>query len=401
MILYIDTYISDTALSKDLNLEALIREPQVGCNAYRKQSRIDILKYSIASYSILKWTKVIIKLDGDFKKEVGELKSYIKQLFPDSKIDFTRSDTGTKYAEVLDTVRKDNPWVFFSPNNDHPFICNNPEIIGGLVNSAEKAEKKFGLPVSILYSHFTESINSISPSGYLYGYTGDFCNIIDEDEYSYTVKYDHASLISVQIFRAQHLYEMMLVAGNNRVIRAECLGRHIDYHADSIQIVPKVECCRHFDGYMHTYLVVKDYIISSRVPPLFIPDNFFEKKIKIKYGFDKYFDGFVNINPFKKSYSFNSNNGTDLAVLPDEIPACWNGRIESFEVNPEIDKLGIKENWLSMEIQNPWRDKSYGYIKLIILYRKFYFLILASAVGRGYKKFRSFLSTLKKKYYSN
>jgi hypothetical protein len=401
MILYIDTYISETALAPNRILENFLKEVQENSYVYRKQSKLDILKYSIASYVPIKWSRVLIKLDGDLKNEIRELKVYIEECFPDATIEFTRSDTGTKYAEVLATMLQDNPWIFFSPNNDHPFIYNKPEIMDSLQKSAEKAEKKFGLPVSILYSHFTESINSISPSGYLYGYTGDFCKIIDEDEYSYTVKYDHPSLVSLQIFRAEHLYEMMKAAGNNRVIRPECLGQYVDYQTESVQIVPKVECCRHYDAYMHTSFVVRDYISASRVPPLFIPDHFFEKKIKIKYGFDEYFQDFVNINPLKKSYSFNSKNGTDLAVLADEIPAFWNGRIESFEVNPEIGKLDIKENWLSMEIKNPWRDKSDGYIKLIILYRKFHFLILMPAVGKSYRRFRGYLSTLKKKSYSN
>jgi hypothetical protein len=401
MILYIDTYISETALAPNRILDNFLKEVQENSYVYRKQSKLDILKYSIASYVPIKWSKVVIRLDGDLKNEIRQLKGYIEECFPDATIAFTRSDTGSKYAEVLATMLKDNPWVFFSPNNDHPFIYNKPEIIDFLQKSAEKAEKKFRLPVSILYSHFTESINSISPLGYLYGYTGDFCKIIDEDEFSYTVKYDHASLLSLQIFRAEHLYEMMRAAGNNRVIRPECLGQYVDYQTESVQIVPKVECCRHYDAYMHTSFVVSDYITASRVPPLFIPDHFFENKIKIKYGFDEYYQDFVNINPLKNSYSFNSKNGTDLAVLADEIPSFWNGRIESFEVNPEIDKLKIKESCLSMEIKNPWRDKSDSYMKVIILYRKFYFLFLMPMVGDSYRSFRGYLSTLKMKCYSN
>jgi hypothetical protein len=376
MILYIDTYISETGLIRNRELEALTNETHLRSKAYRKRSRVDVFKYSVASYSIFEWEKAILRIDGDSIDKVSSLRSYLRELLPDSEIALERSDTGAKFAKVIDGFRESNPWVFFSPNNDHPFIYKNNQILDCLVKSAESAEKKFGLPVSILYSHFTESINSISPSGYLYGYTGDFCEIVDEDQYSYSVKYDHPSLIAVQIFRAQHLYEMMCAAGSNRVVRTEDLGQYVDYQACSIQIVPKMECCRHYDGYMHTYAFICDYITADRVPPLFIPDGFFEKKIKIKYGYDEYFEGFVNINPLSRVYSFNSKDGTDMAVLFDQLPAFWNGRIQHSDVNPELGRMQDNDNWLSMEVRNPWRDKSVNRIKLLVFCRKIYFFYL-------------------------
>lgn len=398
MILYIDTYISEVALSPNRVLESLLKAVQEGAYAYRKQAKIDILKYSIASYVPIKWTQVIIRLDGDLKGEIRNLGSYIKECFPGAKVEFTRSDTGTKYADVLVNLLEGNPWIFFSPNNDHPFLYHDPEIMVSLQRSAESAEKKFGLPVSILYSHFTESINSIDDSRYLYGYTGNFCKIIDEDEFSYTVKSDFIPLLSLQIYRVRQLYEMMRVAGDNRVIRTECLGQYVNIQAESIQIVPKVECCRHYDAYMHTSFVVSNYLSAAMVPPLFIPDNFFNKKLKIKYGFDEYFDGYVNINPLKKSYRFNSTAGTDLAIPINEVPAFWSDRIETIETNPRMEKLVIIENMLSMDIQNPWRGVPRWRIWSIILYRKFHFLVLMPIAGKSYKRFRKLLSALKMQF---
>jgi hypothetical protein len=376
MILYIDTYISETGLTRNRELEALTNDTHLRSKAYRKRSRVDVFKYSVASYSIFEWEKAILRIDGDSKEKVSSLRSYLMELFPNSEIALERSDSGAKFAKVLNGFREGNPWVFFSPNNDHPFISNNSQILDCLVKSAESAERKFGLPVSILYSHYTESINSISPSGYLYGYTGDFCEIVDEDEYSYAIKYKHLSLIAVQIFRAQQLYEMMHAAGSNRVVRTEDLGQYLDYQASSIQIVPKLECCRHYDAYMHTYAYLTDYITAARVPPLFIPDGFFEKKIKIKYGYDEYFEEFVNINPLSKVYSFESKSGTDMAVSVDQLPAFWNDRIEHLDINPALCKMRVNENPLTIKVKNPWRDKSENHIKLVVIYRKIRFLFI-------------------------
>jgi outer membrane protein assembly factor BamB len=41
--------------------------------------------------------------------------------------------------------------------------------------AAEAAEKNFAYPVSIVFSHFTETITSIQQIRFLYGYSGDFC----------------------------------------------------------------------------------------------------------------------------------------------------------------------------------------------------------------------------------
>ena len=79
MILYIDTYISEKALSPNNILENLLKDVQENSYVYRKQSKLNILKYSIASYAPIKWSRVVVRLDGDLKKEISELKGYIEE----------------------------------------------------------------------------------------------------------------------------------------------------------------------------------------------------------------------------------------------------------------------------------------------------------------------------------
>ncbi len=399
MILYIDTFISETALCPNRKLEAFLEKVQQNSYVYRKQSKINIFRYSAASYASIPWSKVILRIDGDIKEDIINLKEFLEGCFPGADLLFERNDTGEKYAAILDGIRKDNPWVFFSPNNDHPFIYKDAEIFNNLINAAEKAEAQNNIPVTILYSHYTESINSISPSKYLYGYTGDFCEIIDEDEWSYTVKYDHLSLLSLQIYRAENLYQMMKSAGDNRVIRTECLGDYNNYKTKSLMIVPKVECCRHYDAYMHTSFVVRDYITSSRVPPLFIPDNFFEGRIKIRYGFDEYSKDYVNINPEKSSYAFESNDGADLAISIDDIPAFWKDRIESIETYHDFKEVNTKHNILVQNVENPWRSKSDFNLRLTIFYRKCFYKIYFPLFGKLVAQLHRKLHLIKKQIF--
>ena len=401
MILFIDTYLSEIALSPNRKLEWFLGQVQGKSYVYRKQSKIDIFRYSLASYACLNWSKVIVRVAGDDRSAIEALVPYIEALFSTAEVSLTRSDTGSKYSQALDIVDDGDSWVFFSPNNDHPFIHHDTKIFEPLLKAAESAELKYELPVSILFSHFTEAINSIKPDSFLYGYTGDFCEILCEDEASYTVKYDHLSLLSLQIFRRSHLKKMMDAAGDRRVIRTECLGQYNDYQVPTVVIISKEECCRHYDAYMHTSFVVKDFISASRVPPLFIPDGFFEKEIKIRYGFDRYDQSYVNINPKKDKYIFDSSDGTDLAISIDRIPASWRGRIVELVKNPQFESvLENSGSVLALDSINPWRAKSKFEIRLTVLYRRVFYsrmgALLRKVAGSGRNLLRSKFHAVKR-----
>ena len=184
-------------------------------------------------------------------------------------------------------------------------------------------------------------------------------------------------------------------AGDRRVIRTECLGQYNDYQVPAVVIVPKEECCRHYDAYMHTSFVVKDFISASRVPPLFIPDGFFEGKIKIRYGFDHYDQSYVNINPSKEKYIFDSPEGTDLAVPLEKIPAFWKKRIAEVQKNPQFnDAQGMQDSPLLLDVINPWRAKSMVEIRLAVLYRRVFYSSIGSFVRKIADGGRSFLRSV-------
>lgn len=181
--------------------------------------------------------------------------------------------------------------------------------------------------------------------------------------------------------------QMMATAGDRRVIRTECLGQYNNYQVPSIVIVPKEECCRHYDAYMHTSFVVNDFITSSRVPPLFIPNGFFEGRMKIRYGFDDYDQSYVNINPIKSKYFFESPDGTDLAISLDRVPVFWQNRIARLEINPNFED--VRENQgstLALDVIDPWRAKSEGEIRLVVLYRRLFY----SSIGSFFRNLVNF-----------
>jgi hypothetical protein len=159
------------------------------------------------------------------------------------------------------------------------------------------------------------------------------------------------------------------------------LGKYLNVNSKCIQIIPKKEHCRHYDGYMHTYSVINDYVSADRVPPLFIPNGFFENDIQIKYGYDKYFLDFTNINPNSQSYIFSSKAGTDLGNLISKIPLFWKDRISHIDINPVFLEPKSEDISLAKRIINPWENYSYWRVKTHISFRKCNFLFKGSALG--------------------
>jgi hypothetical protein len=381
MLLYFDTYLTDIPRSVNRKLEYLLANVRKVETSYRHQRKVDIFKYTLASFAPLSWSNVIINVDGINESDVTDSLDFAKLVFPNAQLTPSRSDTGSKYSNVLSTYIIKNPWVFFSPHNDHPYIGSEVNAFKKLVTLAEEIEEKFNLPVLILYSHFTESVNSITPDRFLYGFTGEYSKVLLETDDAFVVLRKEIPLLSTHIVRSRQLHDLMFEAGEKRVITTECLGKYLNVNSKCIQIIPKKEHCRHYDGYMHTYSVINDYVSADRVPPLFIPNGFFENDIRIKYGYDKYFLDFTNINPNSQSYIFSSKAGTDLGNLLSRIPLFWKDRVSHIDINPEFLEPKLEDISLAKRIMNPWEKYSYWRVKTHINFRKCNFLFKRSVLG--------------------
>ena len=391
MLLYVDTYLSDSPRSINRKLESLlddVRRP--GCS-YKKQRKVDIFRYTLASYAPLDWEEVVVNVDGEREVDVLSSVQFAKELFPTATIASGRSDTGLKYSEVLGRFTEKNPWVFFSPHNDHVYISPETDSLNKLLPLAEESEQKYGLPVAILYSHFTEAFNSVISERFLHGFTGEYGEVLHETEDAYVVLRNETPILSTHILRARQLYELMLACGDNKVITTEDVGKYVDVRAKAIQIVPKVECCRHYDGYMHTFSVIRDYVSADKVPPLFIPDGFFDKKIRVRYGYDVYSRGFLNINPNAKDYIFQSNGGTDIGESLSRIPFFWRERIKTLDVNPNFVEPDLGQIYLANKIRNPWANLTSSRISRRVYLSKLKHKFKRSVLGYALEKSVSFI----------
>ena len=105
--LFFDVYIEDAELGVYLrgdrvrfNKDKKIR----GRNTqYRYQTKLDITRYTLYSYSHIDWTSVTIRIFCE-NDEHSWIYDEIKTLFPNAKIERSRSDTGKIFLEALNKL---------------------------------------------------------------------------------------------------------------------------------------------------------------------------------------------------------------------------------------------------------------------------------------------------------
>lgn len=357
-----DIFITDSALFPNKKLVEIENKVRKNSRAYKYQNKLDITKYSLASYAPYKWSKVIIKYDLDAIYNSDEFEKYCYSLFEDPIVINGRSDNQTKFKESYKLFEhSDDDFVFWVPNNDHPLIMANYKELNKVISSANELCNQLQTKnISINYSHYFESDYSYrknSPVNFLK--SGG--NVVFETQSYYLVHFPHGFFFGCQIYHKNLFHKLFFSKSydNERIIRPECLSGKIDI--EQYVVFPKFEICRHYDGYMHTKIHQKPYILEAKnVPPLFIPVGFFENQAYIKYGFSDYDDAAININPLIGNYSFeNKPKKTDLKISINEIPVFWqdlNITKNKSESEEEIKFASKKEQY---RILNLW-DNSIG-----------------------------------------
>ncbi|MFH1311448.1 MAG: hypothetical protein ABIH65_03525, partial [Nanoarchaeota archaeon] len=347
MIFYFDNRISNVRLFPEIYTELdIIRESN---SNYKFQNRLDVTMYTLASYAQIKWSKVIIKYElvPEDKKKQKIFEKFVKKLWPKAIIIYGQSVKINQYREVAKLINnsKDN-WVFYLGNNDHPFIASDKEILYKCLKKAEELAKK-NKYVSIIYSHFPEPLHMARKGTTIHDIGFPTSKILEENEDLIVSEYLKGYFSSMQIAN-KNLFNYWVyskIPESAPIWRLEDVHKYIPQKKRERQVLvlPKKDICAHFDGYSHNK--GKGYLVpSSLIPPLFIPPGFFNKKIKIAYGYNAYRKDWVNINPLKEKYAFeNPENGTDLMITPEQIPIFWRNRIQKIDINPKANLKKLTE----------------------------------------------------------
>jgi hypothetical protein len=290
---------------------------------YQAGSRMDVFKYCLASYAamlpLISKCFIYVETEGMSERE-KELEEFIYSVFPKEKIvlNWKRNNCTKDWVKACDEILAvDDELIWLGCNDDHIFIDKDLTVIAdGL-----EALKNDPDPMAIYYySHWPEIIRTadhnkaqLVANGNAVRFDGwgcyDSIEVIKKERFKrYWFEQDHGDLILYKT-DSLNVYREQIIAPT---------------------YCPTKEIVRHYDGYSH----VAD--MSNICPPLIIPNGFFDRDIKIKYGYHTRDNACVNINPSHSFlYAFNPS-GTDYRWSLEDIPLFWKDRITSIEEAPAI-----------------------------------------------------------------
>lgn len=284
-----------------------------------RDDNFDIFKYTVSSLAAVdRWSHAIfnIKLEGHYQQHWGHLEEYIRSEFepicPRIEINNDRCEHQSQWKELVLRLEKEpDTYIWYCCNHDHVFMDYDHRSLDAALAALDMDPEP---RKSIYYSHWPEFNRTINNK-----YPDDF-NMLPCG----TIAGRWWVMDSIQIVSKPLLHSWWVTPdyGNKYVPRSDWQDV---YQTEPYRVmVPSREVCKHFDGYSHLF-------DEKVVPPLTIPPGFFEKDIKIRYGYDDNRDGWVNMNPMRP-YKTADPNGVDYRCTYLDIPHFWEGRISEIDI---------------------------------------------------------------------
>lgn len=303
---------------------------------YPQNNRMDVFKYCLSAFEkmkpILSKVFLYIEVSSEFSNRKDELENYIKELFPPEMLvlNWYRNNFKSDWLNVCEEISKvDDDVIWHSGNDDHIFIDSSLDILKEGLDLIKNDEE---MMAQMSFSHEPEMIKVAS---YLNGELTESGNYVKirwrNTDGIHIVKKDRFLLYWKHIcpsdkmnFRPDGICDF-----NNPICTDDLLVSNV--------YVPTKELVRHFDGYGHVGR------LNNISPPLFIPQGFFEKNIKIKYGYSERDNNYTNLNPSSDLMYAYSNNGTDYRWCLEDLPLFWRDRITEINIFP-TNESQLKEN---------------------------------------------------------
>lgn len=301
-------------------------------NVYRRPylrdyDRYDVFKYCLSSYSVFDElvSKYIFYIDmSEYEDKIGELAEYIYTIYPKEKVSFYRFRNNTRLdwqRSCEETNASNDNLIWFAGNDDHIFLDHNLECLKAGLKSLIVDPNPFS---AMFYSHWYETIRVAAKQN------------AKLDESGYFVSLPWGIHDSIRIVRKElwnhYWFNLALHNSENNYFRTDHIADVTGRDPFVTTYIPTRELCRHFDGYAHVGN------LFNHSPPLEIPPNYFENKIKIRYGWDDgYKPEYLNINPCGKNLKcVDPEYGFDFRYTKNRIPLAWKDKIEQFNEMPSV-----------------------------------------------------------------
>jgi len=293
----------------------------------RNDDRFDIARYSFASYKPLipLVDKFIFNLEmaDAYAGREAEMEQWLRDIFPADKLSlhWYRCNNIKQWREIqseMDDVGYD--LVFPAGNEDHIFMDSNIETFAKCLEvlRADASPK-----AALMTSHWQESIRAVNHFGtdksvevpyYSIG-NNDSIRVLKREFFEWYM--DQAPDPEMFLFRTEQWNSIAL--------------------PDNKLFVPTKEQFRHVDGYTHVG------IGPEYAPPLEIPPGFFDKNIKLRFGFDNRLADWVNINPLSETLYAEDGQGADYRWMPNDIPAFWVDYVSEMKETDDADWPALAE----------------------------------------------------------
>ncbi len=370
-------------------------------------NKIEVLKYSLSTISkAYPWERVIIliELEGEYntKSNKEHLLDFIFQEFKGAEIYFSskRNIFQEDWIKTYELINDD--FIFYMNAHDHIFIDSSKDYLKELeekvkidgdyeykticmshwcenirsakcgyinpywVNFDENGRPKKGVKTTSKYNQFhptkwNKDYKATKDFIFYKGELFDSFNIITKKTYENWFlqgKWDEEVLPLIP----NSLYYYPL--GKIEMSRTEGTGfmgigdlkRHMLKSPAPLQqiYVPYREIFRHFDGYYH------QRITNDKCPAIDIPLGYFDKKIKIRYGYNDRKEDWVNINPQNPYYYAHNKLGTDYKFTLNDLPYAWKDRIIEIDINPDVLEEDIIKGRIDSVVQMLFNDPRYS-----------------------------------------
>jgi hypothetical protein len=304
MILFINVYLQE-------NTPSPLGQPNTRYNL-KNYSRQEVFLYTLESYKVIDWSKVVIYcgLDQNIDNH-NEYYDKILAIFPDAELHKFRNIYQNEWQIAISKLYLDkNDLIWYAGNHDHPYLAPNNKQLNLIIDALNNCNEIYK---GAIYSHPQDNISWIMNSNY------------------YRWIYESKGVCSYRASRAEGIMivnKALLKSwwfdfyyGDAKIPRAD--WNDVSCSSPEAKIFyPVKPLCHHFDGYTFgSYMYDPD-----DVPPLEIPEGFWDNNIIIDYcGIDKK-EGHTLVNPFLP-FKARHSNGADLRCGLEDLPLFWRNRI--------------------------------------------------------------------------
>ena len=357
MVLLFNVYITDTPGNPYLGISR---------GLLASHNKLDVTKYSLASLAVAhSWTRAIINVELDPKiyteAQSVELREFVEMEFKDVEVLFSskRIKFQQEWKDLYEKINND--LILLLCNHDHIFIDSSRDTLEKIV---KQEHSKY---TTIVMSHWPENIRW-AKSGYIQ------LSEVQPRELNnnykaldYGLSYEGICIDSLNIITKHLYYDWFFTGewGDTALPRTDGItGLYPDLITirdrlgiplpKQTIIIPYKEQLRHFDGYLH------QRIDNNTCPSLTIPDNFFKSGLKIRYGYEDYKEGWININPRIENYKAFNLNGIDEKITLDDIPLIWKNRVVEVDIIPYINSEEMIQYRLQAVLQMIYSDVRYN-----------------------------------------